>query len=426
MKWAFTGIVRPKLTYGCHIWQNKITETLRGKLLRLNRLAMLNIAKVHKSAPTKGLEIIYNIPPLDLFIERIAIHNHLRVKSQVKRTWDGIGSKKKGHLNAGEAECSKLGLSNLPNDTILPIRVWNRKFDILDFSNNCYKEHKNTIYCYTDGSKIEGSKTGCGFTINQHGKTILSGFEGLGVTPTVFQAEIVAILRASDALMNKDEQKIVIRIDSQAAILALKANIVNSALVLECLKNLNALGTKNKIQLQWIKSHVGHLGNEEADMLAKKGAELVLVGPEPFLPVSSAIFKKKTNNNLISKWNSIWNSLKSCRQTKLWMPVCSNKIEKALKNLSRQDLGRLVQFITGHCNLMKHKSLQDKQTESTCRLCKEEEETPWHLVTVCPLLMKHRLNIFDGHILFKVKWSPGQLLRFCKESKIWGLLDHQP
>ena len=97
--------------------------------------------------------------------------------------------------------------------------------------------------------------------------------------------------------MNKDKQNIVIRIDSQAAILALKANIVNSALVFECLKSLNALGDKNKIQLQWIKSHVGHLGNEEADMLAKKGAELVLAGPEPFLPVSSAVFKKKTHNN---------------------------------------------------------------------------------------------------------------------------------
>ena len=427
MKWAFTGIVRPKLTYGCHIWQNKITETLRGKLLRLNRLAMLNIAKVHKSTPTKGLEIIYNIPPLDLFIERISMHSYLRIKSQIKRTWDGIGSRNKGHLNIGETECGKLGLSNLPNDNILPIRVWNRNFEILDFSNDCYKESKKVIYCYTDGSKIEGSKTGCGFTIHQRGKTTSNGYEGLGTTTTVFQAEIVAIIRGSEAMMSNEKQRIVFRIDSQAAILALNANIMSSSLVLECFKNLNALGAKNRIQLQWIKSHVGHLGNEEADMLAKKGAEQDLAGPEPFLPASSAIIKKLTNSDLLSKWNSQWKSVKSCRQTKLWMPECSNKVAKYFKKLPRQDLGKLVQFITGHCNLMKHKSLQDKQIKSACRLCKEKgkEETPWHLVTECPSLMTRRTNVFDGHILFKVEWSTGQLLRFCKESKIWSMLDHQ-
>ena len=107
------------------------------------------------------------------------------------------------------------------------------------------------------------------------------------------------------------------------------------------------------------------------------------------------------------------------------MPTVSNKVEKYLKKIIRGDLGNLVQFLTGHCNLMRHKSLQDKRIEPDCRLCKEAEETPWHLATECPLLFTHRKNHFYGEILYSVEWSTGQLLRFCKESKIWSLLDHQ-
>ena len=169
----------------------------------------------------------------------------------------------------------------------------------------------------------------------------------------------------------------------------------------------------------------GHLGNEEADMLAKRGAEQELEGPEPFLPVPDAYFKKISKDKTLSLWSREWDNIGSCRQTKLWMPKVSHKVEHYLKKISRCDLSKLVQFITGHANLMRHKSLQDNQIEPLCRLCKEEEETPWHLATDCPTLIWHRKNIFYGEILYSVEWSPGQLLRFCKESKIWSLLDYQ-
>ena len=429
MKWAYSGIVRPKLTYACHIWQHRINETIKTKLQRLNRLACLNIAKVHKSTPTKGLEVIYHLPPLDIHIHRVSLNNYLRIKRQVMLSWDGLGNSQKGHLTILENESTKIGTTNIPTDSIIPTRVWNRNYKFLDFQNDasCFEENMgSSIYCYTDGSKIEGSKTGCGYTIRQNMVTITSSSEGLGKAPSVFQAEVLAILRASKAMEKRLRQRIIIRCDSQAAILALKANVIKSALVLECFKELSALGAKNKVTLQWIKAHVGYHGNEEADMLAKKGAEEVLEGPEPFLPVPDTYIKKITKDKVFSTWNSQWKRTKSCRQTKLWMPMINIKVAKFLKNVSRFDLGKLVQFITGHCNLMRHKSLIS-QSEPTCRLCKvkDKEETPWHLATECPSLILHRTNIFYGRILYSVEWSPGQLLRFCKESKIWGLLDHQ-
>ena len=425
MKWAFTGIVRPKLTYACHIWQPRINKTLRIKLQKLNRLACLNIARAHRSTPTKGLELIYNLPPLENHIQRASLNCYLRIKYQVQKSWDGIGSHKNGHLMLLEKNCDSAGLANIPLDSIVPIRVWDKNYKIIEFNKNCdFSENGTSIYCYTDGSKIEKSRTGCGFTIKRDGKTMASGFESLGTIPTVFQTEIQAIVRGCEAMEKRTGQKIVIRSDSQAAILALGSNLIKSKLVLECFTKLNNLGKSNKITIQWIKAHVGFQGNEEADMLAKKGAEQALNGPEPFLPAPESFLKKTTKNILISNWNFNWRNTKDCKQTKLWLPKVTNKVEKYLNKITRQDLSKLVQFITGHCNLMRHKSLQSNQ-EPLCRLCEKGEETPWHLATKCTSLMNHRMNIFCGQILYSVDWSPGQLLRFCKESKIWSLLDYQ-
>ena len=33
-KWAYTGIVRLTLTYGCVVWAGLITDTLRDKLIQ--------------------------------------------------------------------------------------------------------------------------------------------------------------------------------------------------------------------------------------------------------------------------------------------------------------------------------------------------------------------------------------------------------
>ena len=45
-------------------------------------------------------------------------------------------------------------------------------------------------------------------------------------------------------------------------------------LVLEWVKNLKKIESKNRLILQWIKAHVGHLGKEEVDIQAKAGADM--------------------------------------------------------------------------------------------------------------------------------------------------------
>ena len=71
------------------------------------------------------------------------------------------------------------------------------------------EEDKQTIICFTDGSGFK-DKQGCGLHIKYENTIIWEDHEHLGSMSTVFQAEIVAILRAGQKLMDKLNQNIVI------------------------------------------------------------------------------------------------------------------------------------------------------------------------------------------------------------------------
>ena len=71
-------------------------------------------------------------------------------------------------------------------------------------------------------------------------------------------------------------------------------------------KNLNKLSKKNKVAVQWIKAHVGHVGNEAADENAKLGATKEKSGPEPFLPVPPSFVKQALEAKYSAKWEKRW------------------------------------------------------------------------------------------------------------------------
>ena len=61
-------------------------------------------------------------------------------------------------------------------------------------------------------------------------------------------------------------------VDSQSAILALEKFTTKNSLVKQAKQNLNKLGLLNKVLIQWIPGHEGHLENEVEDRLVKRGA----------------------------------------------------------------------------------------------------------------------------------------------------------
>jgi ribonuclease HI len=234
------------------------------------------------------MEILYNLRPLDLELAKIALKTYVRIKNALpsKKIWDGLptgSGNRLGHQRHWENALISDKLSTLPcdQDQTSKVRSWVKNFEVLDFDSKCdIADQYGTWTCYTDGSKV-GNCSGYGYLINQFGRTIYHGHDHMGPRATVFMAEVRAITTVVHTLMQRKNQRIEIRSDSQAAITAISNINISSNTVLECRNLLNRLGSKNKITIRWVKAHNAHEGNELADKLAKAGANQ-LIGPPRF------------------------------------------------------------------------------------------------------------------------------------------------
>ena len=171
---------------------------------------------------------------------------------------------------------------------------------------------------------------------------------------------------------------------------------------------------------------MGNPGNETADALAKRGTKL---GEDKKLEgISAPVINQKNNikRYYYNKWNSEWKSCPEARQTKQWFPNTDRHKSKKVIQIDKAQLGKLVQFLTGHNNLMRHRYIKDQTIDPTCRLCKEKktEESSFHVIAICPKLWRTRWQIFHQQLLTDPpNWTPCQVTRFLRESPIGDLMD---
>ena len=106
-----------------------------------------------------------------------------------------------------------------------------------------------------------------------------------------------------------------------------------------------------RLDIHWIKAHVGHAGNELADQAALKGAQdaSLLVDDPPALP--KAIINAAADQIGMNLWKAEWKALPATvvRQTKLWFPDGPRpRFSFKLLRLPRVACGQMIQFLTGH------------------------------------------------------------------------------
>jgi ribonuclease HI len=272
MKWAYEGIVLPMLTYGSIVWGHRVKQHLKS-FGRLNRMAINTVVSVPRSTPTKAIELILGLKPLELQLEERTILSYIRLGEGKQTDWDGINKKRKnrlGHLKYWERACESYLLNETYDHSDERVE---RKFNVNLESLNGAKKYQtlSNVNVYTDGSKIEGH-TGAGFQIYKGKEEIGHDSFKLPDWCTVFQAEILAIKESCDRIYAEQWHHNYIKLfcDSQAAILAINDPTNRQKTVLEARKSLNAVAEKAKyLTMVWTKAHVGTIGNERADRLAK-------------------------------------------------------------------------------------------------------------------------------------------------------------
>jgi ribonuclease HI len=414
LRWAFTGIIRPALTYGSIVWaQAAQKQGIQKELSRVNRLALMTLGHFRKSTPTAGMEVINYIRPLHLQLKMEASMSFSRIKNTFIK--GGLPP----HLKFASSILGKSDISKMQMDEGIYSLNWNKNYHIVKES---FKYGNPDSTCdtgiFTDGSLLNG-KSGSGFLCEGRD----GSFEGkfpLGENISVFQAEIYAIYKAAESLVKKrvSGQRLIFHVDNQAALLALDKNIIDKKCVRSAANMLNKLGKGNNVSLRWIKSHIGYTGNEIADKLAKEATTLEnIMTDKPF--IAKRILRNDIKNIIDAEWNSIWNALPSCRQTKLWFPNIDRKKSEKILKFSRGMHSSLIQMITGHSYLSRHEALM-KGGDPSCKFCQTgEEQTAYHLIAQCPSFHTIRRSYFghpDIDSSQMLTWSVSQLAGFLREA----------
>ena len=421
VRYLWLACIRPVILYGSHVWVKHIGPDLIAKLKRLNRLAMLGMGHCHKGTPTAALELLLEVPPIHLAAEELAFSASDRIQRAMVSVWDGIGSTgRKGHLRALHDSKPTVDGDEPQLDYTIQTN-WGLKAKVSTLPAK--PEDVTRTEVFTDGSKLK-QRVGCGYTIQQNGKEITSGKMGLPPFASVYQAELHAIQRAIERLESLSIRgPVTIHTDSLSSIFALQAQEIVSLQCGETIRAINRYGRRNDLRIHWIKAHVGNPGNERADELAKNGT---LLPPQSHIALSVRSRKKMYHEHMRSKWLSLW---KNCpddyKRSRVWFPSFDPKNSLRLRKLSRKDLSCCLQWITGFCNLQRHKHVKNHDLPDLCRLCGLDKETPEHLSFYCVRLTQARVKHFRTWDGPPDSWNPFQILSFIKNTKCVDLMiDH--
>jgi hypothetical protein len=159
---AYKSLVIPIISYGCHLFAAKLeVGTFQNELSKLNRLACLSLGSVPLGTPTMTMEIIYDLKPLDLEMQSIAIKTYSRIKSRLPYIWDGRPTKgvaRVGHLKYWADKISQYDMAVAEGvcDKQVKSRMWIMNFKVLDFeaNRNDAKEVWGSYTFYSDGSRL--------------------------------------------------------------------------------------------------------------------------------------------------------------------------------------------------------------------------------------------------------------------------------
>jgi ribonuclease HI len=425
MRWAYTSIIRPRLTYGSFVWAHAVVSKplIQSKLRKLQRMAMLPVACIRPSTPTAGLEVILLLPPLHLLLQELSIRTFLRIHSHLKLSDAKWLQPNRSHLTWCREHARRLQIKTDSMDVCCKTPNTDRTFEIDTESFSSESHRPGTgICCYTDGSRIPGEGTGAGFYITFPTTPSISRSYALGDDATVFQAELTAIEKSAQYLLNRTTPftpKIDIYCDSQAAILALDAQYVQSTTVISCVALLNRLSSLSSVTIHWIKAHVDHRGNELADRAAKRGTRANL-DPDPSievcsLPIAKAIIDRIIQDDTYDRWQYEWETSPHYRQTKIFFPGIAVGASRSLIKLHRDALSRVIRWTTGHCFLRYHSTLvrTGSRTDDAnkCRKCRLSPETASHILLECDAFALTRLQAFGSTEMDPddFEWEPHNL-----------------
>jgi ribonuclease HI len=395
MYWLYTSVIRPAMEYGAMVWVGATyNANLMNKLRRVQRSALLSTCGGMRSTPTAALECLMDLPPIELRLREVAMRTMHRLHKNGDWTnWDGLGiTTSDTHVRILARLAKQMNIFQLPTEKTGKRIIEPPAFRVEVLSRKRWHNNEGlaacepgSTHCYTDGSKLDTGSSGSGIFILRDTARLAMISIPLGNWPTVSQTEVYALLTAATTLLNSSAtgENIHFFSDSLSTILALTSTIKQSDLVRECRSALNTLGRRVNVTVHWIPAHEGYEGNEIADSLAKHGATMQYVGPEPAFPIPINIVHERLRQGTRREQELLWRSLHGHRQAKAILDRPSKANSMFCRSQDRRSLRLLTDTVTGHGLLNKHRMVMELTSDPICPTCGLEDEDRDHFLCRC-------------------------------------------
>ncbi|XP_026325745.1 uncharacterized protein LOC113234606 [Hyposmocoma kahamanoa] len=197
------------------------------------------------------------------------------------------------------------------------------------------QHHQVTGSCiFTDGSKIEG-KVGAAISHWRSGSETRSKKFRLESYCTVFQAEMLALLKATELALKETETVVNIFSDSRSALELLGDSGSFNPLAHEIKNKITELRDRNmELRLFRVRAHIGVEGNERADSLAKEATLYKKSAPD-YERCPLSIIKRQIRQETKKQWGKRYASSETATVTKLFLP----ETDDAYQMLKKLKLG---------------------------------------------------------------------------------------
>ncbi|XP_074034247.1 uncharacterized protein [Leptinotarsa decemlineata] len=167
--------------------------------------------------------------------------------------------------------------------------------------NHLLEQYEDFFPVYTDASKIEDG-VGAAFTSSDFSCSFKLSKEN-----TIITGELYAIWRTLKYMEKKNIPKFLIVTDSLNALETITQLYTNHLILLRIKQSLHLLHQKHIcIRFMWVPSHMGIVGNERADKLAKEAVTNPLT--DTVLLAVHTDLKSLYKQTIINSWQSQWNS----------------------------------------------------------------------------------------------------------------------
>ena len=200
---------------------------------------------------------------------------------------------------------------------------------------------------------------------------------------SIFTAELYSILLSLKFIENQTTPTIILT-DSLSSIQALSNPHKSKHHLVLKIANLLSSYPIGRVTVEWVPSHVGIEGNENADKLAKAAINLTEITAT--LPSLGDILRK-INKFYISKWQQQWSSKTTNLKT------ASIGSPPAYSTMQRHDQVVLARLNLGVTKLT-HSHLFNKQPFPICQIC-NLPRTITHILVVCPKYQQQRMEIIS-------------------------------